>query len=75
MNTEWWYPQLTDSTFVAALRRDYPRDAQLSDESLIRKYAEGRKYAVTWDHVGDAYEQFEQVADAYLAALDQLKKG
>ena len=75
MNHEWWYPQLTDRTFVAALRRDYHHDAALSDEVLIKKYAEGRKYAVTWDHLGDAYDQFEQLSDAYLTALDQLKNG
>jgi hypothetical protein len=34
-------------------------------------YAGGYKYADTWDHLGDARHDYEQLADAY---LDLLKR-
>lgn len=67
MKREWWEPQPTDAAWLARLRSDYEDKAGWSDEQLMDYFNEyGRKYAVTWDHVGDAYEQFEALADAYL---------
>ena len=63
----WWYPKLTNSAWCNEKRRDYPSNAHLSDDELRDKYADGRKYQVTWDHVGDAYDDWEKLADAYLA--------
>ena len=65
--SEWWEPQLIDDAFLARLRKDYPDRAILSDNELLFEfdYGDGRKYATTWDHIGDAYEQFEPLADAY----------
>lgn len=38
----------------------YPQLDDGSDEG-------GRKYRVLWDHIGDAYGDYEPLADAYLA--------
>ncbi len=64
----WWIPELTDAAWCARIREDYPEDAADSDDHSIRgKYAKSWKYADTWDHLGDAREQFEKLADAYFA--------
>ena len=65
-NKEWWEPTLTDAAWLARIREDYPNNADESDDWLRDYYADGRKYAVTWDHVGDAYDDWEMLADAYL---------
>lgn len=69
MTDPWWKPVLTDSAWCNEMRNDYPDAAGLSDDEIRDKFADDRKYAVTWDHVGDAYEQFEKLADAYLAKI------
>ena len=72
---EWWEPVLADAAYVARLRKDYPEKTEgMSDQWCINYYADGRKYAVTWDHVGDAYDQFEELADAYFALKQQVGK-
>jgi hypothetical protein len=63
---EWWKPVLTDDAWLARIRADYPENAAQSDEWLRVYYANGRKYAVTWNHLGDAMDDWEQLADAYL---------
>lgn len=69
MDNPWWFPELADDKYVANLRENYDYDADLNDEELKEKYCEGRKYAVLWDHVGEAYAQFEELADAYFELL------
>jgi hypothetical protein len=65
---EWWEPKLTDAAWLERIRADYPEETQNMDDDALRDhYAYGRKYATTWDHTGDAYEQFEALADAYAA--------
>lgn len=73
---EWWEPELVDDAYVARLRADYPEKCQgMSDNWVLLHFNEtGGKYAVTWDHLGDAYEQFEKLADAYYALKLQLGK-
>lgn len=75
--TKWWQPVLTDDEWLARIREDYPENAAESDDWLRDNYADGQKYAVTWDHLGDAYANWEELADAYLelrsAARDLLK--
>ena len=73
MKKPWWFPVLTNAVYCERLRRDYEDAATMTDEELIEDYADGRKYAVVWDHTGDAYEQFEHLADAYLAEHDETK--
>lgn len=58
----WWWPKPTDAAWCAQKRHDYDEPG-LSDEEIRERFAYGRKYAVTWDHVGDAYDEFEQLAD------------
>ncbi len=64
---EWWEPVLTDEAWCARVRADYARASSMTDDEIRREYADGQKYAVTWDNTGDAYDQFERLADAYLA--------
>jgi hypothetical protein len=69
----WWIPELTDAAWCARIREDYLEDAaDLDDHSIQSKYAKGLKYADTWDHLGDAREQFEKLADAYFALTAEL---
>lgn len=66
----WWFPELTDAAWVARIRADYPEDTQGLDDDTVRdEYADGMKYADTWDHLGDARGSYEPLADAYLALL------
>jgi hypothetical protein len=69
----WWWPVLCDRAYFTRLREDYPDDADCSDEELHETYADGQKYATTWDHTGDAYEEYEKLADAFLALQDVAK--
>lgn len=66
----YWYPQKTDSEWAEQMRRDMPEYQHFSDDDLREKFADGKKYHVLWDHTGDAYEQFEKLADAYLEIME-----
>ena len=61
----WWWPERTDAAWCDRIRHEY--DEAMCDDDIREKYANGRKYAVLWDHVGDAYDQFERLADHTLA--------
>ena len=63
----WWWPELIDAAYFARLRADYPKKAEWTDEELHNHFAEGRKYAITWDHIGDAYAEYEELVDAFFA--------
>jgi hypothetical protein len=68
----WWFPQLADAAYFARLRDDYPDKAGLTDADLNAYFnPNDLKYVDTWDHLGDAREQFEALADAYLALLSR----
>lgn len=68
----YWFPKLTDAAWIASVRADYPEGTEGMDDDWVRdEYAEGYKYADTWDHLGDARHDYEQLADAY---LDLLKR-
>jgi hypothetical protein len=72
---EWWFPALTGDAWIARIREDYPEETQnLSDEEIRDKYADGRKYADLWDHLGDARDDWEKLADAYSNLLEVLKR-
>jgi hypothetical protein len=62
----YWFPVVCDKAYFKQLREDYPDNASMSDEDLHNHYNEDRKYVVTWDHVGDAYQKYEPLADAFL---------
>ena len=73
---EWWEPVPVDAAYIAELRENYPDKCDgMSDEWVVDHFNEaGGKYAVTWDHLGDAYAQFEELADAYYKLKSQAGK-
>lgn len=69
----WWMPKLVDHEFCERLRNDYPEDAHLGDEDIAERYEYTLgEYATTWDNLGDAYDQFQRLADAYFNLKQQL---
>lgn len=67
----WWHPIPTDEDWCEKMRRDYPKKTKGMSDSEIRSYfADGRKYEVLWDNLGDAYEEYEKLADAFLNSQD-----
>ena len=67
---EWWFPQLTDGAWIARIRSDYPEETErFDDEDIREEYANGWKYADTWDNLRDARNAYEKLADAYLELL------
>lgn len=70
--TQWWEPKLFTAQEAERIRQYY--DASGTDEEINDKYNNGRKYLVTWDHIGDAYEQFEHLADAYHRLREELNR-
>lgn len=75
-NKPWWEPQLAgDATHIKQLRDDYPEHADMDDEELLDYFEVGdQKYSTTWDHLGDAYAEYEQLADAYFKMKSTLEK-
>lgn len=74
-NKAWWFPELCDKSYFDRLREDYEEASGKGDEQLLDEYNDGRKYSVTWDHIGDAYAQYEPMADCFLqmhAALEKM---
>lgn len=64
---EWWYPIRMDAAYVERLRRDYPDGTAGKDDATVRAdYDSCEKYEHSWDHQGEAYDQFEPLADAFL---------
>ena len=70
----WWYPTKCEEAYFAQLRKDYPEIADMSDEELNEYYNEGKKYQILWDHIGDAYEEYVPLADAFLKAESRVKE-
>ena len=61
---EWWEPVLTDHWYCQRIREDYPeRTIGMTDEHIVSEFNEGRRYQTLWDHTGDAYDQFKELAD------------
>ena len=71
---KWWFPVLCDEKWYKRIREDYPEMAHESDEYLHDYYNDQRKYSILWDHVGEAYAEYEKLADAYLELLNEVKK-
>jgi hypothetical protein len=70
-----WYPTICDKEYCKRLRQEYPEyDKDSDDEELIDYFNEGRKYEILWDHIGDAYEEYEPLADAFLKQQALLDK-
>lgn len=74
MTKPWWYPVKCDADYCNQLREDM-QDAVygMSDEELVEEFNDGLKYQRLWDHIGDAYEQFEPLAEAYLELESRIE--
>ena len=65
----------TDNDWISRTREDYQEDtSNMTDEEVRDHYANGQKYVTLWDNVGEAYYDYEKLADAYLALINKLKK-
>ena len=72
---EWWEPVVTDEEWLAEKRADYPDEcAGLDDDDVREKYADGLKYQTLWDNLGDARDEHEALADAYLALRAEVER-
>jgi len=71
---KWWEPVLTDEEWIAGIRTDYGTDAWMDDEALRQEYANGQKYQTLWDDISDAYDEYEPLADAYLAQKAKIEQ-
>jgi len=70
-----WFPKLVDADYIIKLRQDYPEETSaMDDDTIIDKYCDGQRYATLWDHQGDAYEDFEPLADAFFELLAENEK-
>ena len=62
-----WWPQLVTPEWRMRIRADYPEDTVgMNDDALDDYYADGWRYATTWDHLGDARCDYQELADAFL---------
>ena len=74
---KWWWPEKTDEVWAQRIRDDYGITEAIDDDLIREDYADGRKYAITWDHVGDAYSEYEKLADSHavlVKALEEIAK-
>ena len=65
--TPWWWPVRADKNWMQRIRDDYPEATGLDDDEIAEKYADGWPFADTWDHLGDAREEYQPVAEELLA--------
>lgn len=72
IKSEWWYPTKADAAYFERLRSDYPDKADWSDERLHDYFEDGAKYSTTWDHIGDAYDEYEPLVDVFFAMESAL---
>ncbi|WP_333846939.1 hypothetical protein [Phaeobacter italicus] len=70
----WWWPEKVDSNYFDRLRDDYPERAHMTNGELEEHFeVEEGCFSDTWDHLGDAREEYEYLADFALEAHDALK--
>ncbi len=74
LKSDWYYPELCDKAYFKRLRENYEESAHRTDEELHDYYNDGAKYSTTWDHIGDAYNEYEPLADRFYEALDLIKE-
>ena len=69
----WWWPVLTDEAWCNEMRQEFSEEIEEDDddETIRGDYANGMKYANTWDHTGDAAEEHEKLADAFLKLVER----
>ena len=64
-----WWPVPTDAAWGAQMRVDYPENAAFDDELMRQYYNHGRRYETPWDHIGEAYEEYEPLADLIIKGV------
>ena len=71
----WWYPQKINADYFQQIRDDYYDKTDWSDEEISGWLGLGdtQKYVTTWDHIGDAYSEYEPLADAFFELKTQLE--
>lgn len=69
----YWYPVLADVDWCEYVRKDSPHLAHLTDEEIVDEVNEGAKYVTCWDNCGDAYFDYEKLADAFLQLVEHFK--
>jgi hypothetical protein len=68
-----WYPVLADAAWCNRIREEYPEYASKTDEEIVEEVNEGVKYVTCWDNCGDAYYDYEKLADAFLQLVEHCK--
>lgn len=63
---KWWWPEPTDEKWCERMRAEYPEFAAWDDDSVRDHFSDAGKYADVWDHLGDAREDWELLADDWL---------
>lgn len=74
MKIKYWEPELCDDDYFSRLRLDYPENSDMSNDELHDHFNNSRKYSITWDHIGDAYAEYEPLSDAYLRHKSAMTK-
>lgn len=72
----YWWPVKIDENYIGELRKNYSEFEEASDVQILHHFCEGRAiggYSTTWDHLGDAYDDYAGLADAFLALVSRLK--
>jgi len=74
----WWWPEIIDDDHIARLRADYPETTDnMDDESVLDCFDDGKtkgQFSITWDHLGDAYNEYEKLASAFLRLVEEVGK-
>ena len=71
----WWWPVPVTPEWRLRIRADYPEDtAGMCDQTLDYTYTDGDRYADTWDHLGDARAEYQELADAFLKLVAECGK-
>lgn len=68
---EFWFPEKVDENYIKKLREVYPEETEnMTNNEVHERYCDGQKYATLWDHVGEAYCDYEGLADAFFELLN-----
>ncbi len=73
----WWWPSIIDDAHLARLREDYPEKSGWGDDELLEYFDNGKEigqFSTTWDHIGDAYPEYENLARAFLDLVKETGK-
>jgi hypothetical protein len=73
-----WWPRVIDDNRIADLRKMYPETTDgMSNEVVLSYYEEGKPkggFTTLWDNVGEAYEDYEKLATAFLRLVKETGK-